>query len=68
MRKVFSSRIDRWGVSASKVSKAGASGDKPAFSERMIPGGRVMHELDRSVHERALQAAGRKLRALQKAQ
>jgi len=66
MKDVSADRIASWSVAA-KPSKAGPSGSKPAFSERLMPDGRVVHELDRAVHERALQAAGRKLRALQKA-
>lgn len=66
MKDAFADRTATWSVAA-KPSKAGPSGGKPAFSERVMPGGRVVHELDRAVHERALRAAGRKLRALQKA-
>ena len=66
MKDVSAIRTDSWSV-ATKPSKAGPPGSKPAFSERLMPDGRVVHELDRTIHERALQAAGRKLRALQKA-
>lgn len=66
MKDVPADRTNSWSVAA-KPSKAGPSGNKPAFSERLMPGGRVVHELDRAVHDKALRAAGCKLRALQKA-
>ncbi len=66
MKDVSVDRTNSWSVAA-KPSKASSSGNKPAFSERLMPGGRVVHELDRAVHDKALRAAGRKLRALQKA-
>jgi len=65
MKDVSVDRTNSWSVAA-KPSKAGPSGSKPAFSKRLMPGGRVVHELDRAVHDKALRAAGRKLRALQK--
>ena len=64
MRNAGAAR-DGWTVARGTRSQA-QKGTGRVFSDRVMPDGSVVHELDRTVHEKALRAAQRKLKELTK--
>ena len=53
-----------WHVSrrSQAAGQPGPASPKHAFSARLMPNGAVVRELDRELHERALEAVRRKIR------
>ena len=49
-------------IVARDYSRPSLSGQEPAFTKIVLPGGEVVHVMNRALHERALAAAQRKMR------